>query len=178
VQHRCEAAAIAREVAVASTVSPETIRLQEAEFDAEQRRVADFVEFVAEGRGSRALADALTASEKRLEDFHVDLDGLRRSRHEVFSAPPERVACRADGDDADGSRTPDSPVGAAAEKAARTDQAGAGHAGHRAPVLPGPVRPRRQGTPSPARRWLLTAMAQTSRAAPWPRSHVDTPADR
>ena len=50
--------------------------------------MANFVEFVAEGRGSRALADALTASEKRLEDFRVDLDGLRRSRHEVFSAPP------------------------------------------------------------------------------------------
>jgi len=54
-------------VLAASTVTPETIRLKEAEFDAEQRRVGNFVEFVAEGRGSRALADALTASEKRLE---------------------------------------------------------------------------------------------------------------
>jgi hypothetical protein len=79
---------LAQEVAAASTVTPETIRLKEAEFDAEQRRVANFVEFVADGRGSRALADALTASEKRLEDFRVDLDGLRRSRHEVFAAPP------------------------------------------------------------------------------------------
>ena len=72
----------------ASTVTPETIRLKEAEFDAEQRRVGNFVEFVAEGRGSRALADALTASGKRLEDFRLDLDGLRRSQHEVYSAPP------------------------------------------------------------------------------------------
>ena len=79
---------LAQEVAAASTATPETIRLKEAEFDAEQRRVANFVEFVAEGRGSRALADALTASEKRLEDFRVDLDGLRRSRNEVFLAPP------------------------------------------------------------------------------------------
>ncbi len=79
---------LAQEVAAASTTTPETIRLKEAEFDAEQRRVANFIEFVAEGRGSRALADALTASEKRLEDFRLDLDALRRSRHEVFSAPP------------------------------------------------------------------------------------------
>ncbi len=79
---------LAQEVAAASTVTPETIRLKEAEFDAEQRRVGNFVEFVAEGRGTRALADALTASEKRLEDFRLDLDGLRRSQHEVFSAPP------------------------------------------------------------------------------------------
>ena len=50
----------------AATVTPETIRLKEAEFDAEQRRVGNFVEFVAEGLGSRALADALTASGKRL----------------------------------------------------------------------------------------------------------------
>jgi len=79
---------LAHEVAAASTATPEAIRLKEAEFDAEQRRVANFIEFVAEGRGSRALADALTASEKRLEDFRADLDGLRRSRNEVFSAPP------------------------------------------------------------------------------------------
>lgn len=55
---------LALEVAAASTTTPETIRLKEAEFDAEQRRVGNFVEFVAEGRGSRALADALTASER------------------------------------------------------------------------------------------------------------------
>jgi hypothetical protein len=59
---------LAQEVAAASTVTPETIRLKEAECDAEQRRVANFVEFVADGRGSRALADALTASEKGLKD--------------------------------------------------------------------------------------------------------------
>ena len=55
---------LAQEVAAAATATPETIRLKEAEFDAEQRRVANFVEFVAEGRGSRALAEALTASDK------------------------------------------------------------------------------------------------------------------
>ena len=86
-----------QQVASASTATPETIRLKEAECDAEQRRVANFIEFVAEGRGSRALGEALTASETRLTDLRADLEGLRRSQHEVFSAPPrewlvERIA--------------------------------------------------------------------------------------
>ena len=84
-------------VASASTATPETIRLKEVECDAEQRRVANFIEFVAEGRGSRALGDALTASETRLKELRIDLEGLRRSQDEVFLAPPrewltERIA--------------------------------------------------------------------------------------
>ena len=76
-------------VANASTATPEAIRLTKAEFDAEQRRVANFVEFVAEGRGSRALVEALTASEKRLENLRADLVELRRSQRDVFSLPPK-----------------------------------------------------------------------------------------
>ena len=79
---------LAQEVARASTSTPETIRLKEAECAAEQRRVANFIEFVAEGRGSRALAEALTESEGRLENLGAELEGLRRSQHDVFSAPP------------------------------------------------------------------------------------------
>ena len=81
-------AKLEQEVANASTATPEAIRLKEAELDAEQRRIGNFIEFVAEGRGSRALADALTASEKRVEDLRTDLEGLRRSQRDVFSAPP------------------------------------------------------------------------------------------
>ena len=77
-----------QEVASASTATPETIRLKEVECDAEQRRVANFIEFVAEGRGSRALGSALTASETRLKELRIDLEGLRRSQDEVFLAPP------------------------------------------------------------------------------------------
>ena len=77
-----------QEVANVSTATPETIRLREAEFDAEQRRVTNFIEFIAEGRGSRALAQALVASEERLEDLKSELEGLRRSQRDVFSIPP------------------------------------------------------------------------------------------
>jgi len=67
---------------------PGAIRLKEAELDAEERRVANFVEFIAEGRGSKALAGALTLSERKSESLKADLEALRRSRDEVFAAPP------------------------------------------------------------------------------------------
>ena len=79
---------VEQEVAQASSGTPETIRLREAEFEAEQRRVTNLVEFVAEGRGSRALADALAVSEKRVEDLQNELETLRRSQQEVFTSPP------------------------------------------------------------------------------------------
>ena len=76
---------------------PETMRVKNTEFETEQRRVANFVEFIAKGRGSRALAEALAASERRAQELRVDLDALRESRGAVFQAPPlpwveERVA--------------------------------------------------------------------------------------
>ena len=37
---------------------PETIRIKESELQAEERRLANFVEFIGEGRGSKALAEA------------------------------------------------------------------------------------------------------------------------
>ena len=41
---------------------PETIRIKQAEFEAEERRVANFVDFIGEGRGSEQLAKALEES--------------------------------------------------------------------------------------------------------------------
>ena len=73
------------------------MRVKNTEFETEQRRVANFVEFIAEGRGSRALAEALAASERRAQKLRADLEALRESRGAVFQAPPlpwveERVA--------------------------------------------------------------------------------------
>lgn len=76
---------------------PETIRLKEAELQAEERRVANFIEFVAEGRGSKSVAGALEISEKKVHDLTGELSLLRQSQDKVFKAPPlpwieERVA--------------------------------------------------------------------------------------
>jgi hypothetical protein len=67
---------------------PDTLKLKEAELAAEQRRMANFVDFIGEGRGSQALAKALIESERRVESLTAEVDGLRRSREKVFRTPP------------------------------------------------------------------------------------------
>ena len=49
------------------------------ELVAEERRLANFVDFIGEGRGSQALAKALVETERRVEVLREELDGLRRS---------------------------------------------------------------------------------------------------
>jgi uncharacterized protein with GYD domain len=57
---------------------PETVRTKEAELDAEERRLANFVDFIGEWRGSQALGKALVETEGRVEAFREELRGLRR----------------------------------------------------------------------------------------------------
>jgi hypothetical protein len=44
----------------------DALKLKQAELDAEQRRLANFVDFIGEGRGSQALAKALVETERRV----------------------------------------------------------------------------------------------------------------
>jgi hypothetical protein len=67
---------------------PETLRTKEVELGAEERRLANFVDFIGEGRGSQALGKALAETERRVDALREELDGLRRSRERVFQAPP------------------------------------------------------------------------------------------
>jgi len=67
---------------------PETVRVKETELGAEERRLANFVDFIGEGRGSQALGKALAETERRVEALREELDGLRRGREKVFQAPP------------------------------------------------------------------------------------------
>jgi len=68
---------------------PEQVRLGAAELEREQRRLANFIEFVAEGRGSRALGDAVLETERRVDALKTNLDVLRRGREIAFTVPPE-----------------------------------------------------------------------------------------
>ena len=79
---------VQQEVVKASAESPEVIRLKAAELEAEDRRIANFVEFVAEGRGSRTLAEALLASERKRDDLKAELELLRKAQNAVHSVPP------------------------------------------------------------------------------------------
>jgi hypothetical protein len=66
---------------------PESIHLKEIELTAEERRFANFVDFIGEGRGSRTLAQALFESERKVEALKEELESLRRCRATVFQVP-------------------------------------------------------------------------------------------
>jgi hypothetical protein len=72
------------EVAKLSEHLPETIRSKESELTVEERRLANFVDFIGEGRGSEALANALVETERRVEALREELEALSRSRRKVF----------------------------------------------------------------------------------------------
>jgi len=67
---------------------PETIRLKEKELAANKCRVANFVDYIGEGRGSRALTKALLETERKVTVLETELQSLQRSEDKVFQAPP------------------------------------------------------------------------------------------
>jgi len=79
---------VEEEIAKLRSDLPDTLKLKEAELSAEQRRMANVVDFIREGRGSQALAKALIETEWRVESLAAKVDGLRRSREKVFRTPP------------------------------------------------------------------------------------------
>ncbi len=76
------------EIAKLRSDLPATLKLKEAELTAEQRRLANFVDFIGEGRGSQALAKALVETERRVDVLTDEVDTLRRSREKIFRPPP------------------------------------------------------------------------------------------
>jgi hypothetical protein len=76
------------EVAKLRSDLPDTLKLKEAELSAEQRRLANFVDFIGEGRGSQALAKALVETERRVDTLSEEAGALRRSRDKIFRPPP------------------------------------------------------------------------------------------
>jgi len=80
---------VEREIAQICSQVPEMIELKRSELEAEERRVSNFVQFIGEGRGSKALSEALAASEQKVEALRLDLEGLTRSQQPRFKAPPE-----------------------------------------------------------------------------------------
>ena len=67
---------------------PDQIRVKEAELTKEDRRLTNFIEFIAEGRKSNALSKALEETEKRVNTLQAELNGLRNARDRLFEAPP------------------------------------------------------------------------------------------
>jgi hypothetical protein len=79
---------VEEEVAKLRSDLPDTLKLKEAELCAEQRRLANLVDFIGEGRGSQALAKALVETERRVDQLAEEVGALRRSREKIFRPPP------------------------------------------------------------------------------------------
>jgi hypothetical protein len=84
----CVLQQVEHEIAKLRSDLPDTLKLKEAELIAEQRRVANFVDFIGEGRGSQALAKALVETERRVHALSDEVDALRRRREKIFRPPP------------------------------------------------------------------------------------------
>jgi hypothetical protein len=128
---------VQQEVLKASADSPELIRLKAAELDAEDRRIANFVEFVAEGRGSRMLAEALLASERKRDESEGRSGAATESPRGRPECPPahlDRGACL---DPPGGSGEAYGAVGASSPGSSREDPPRAGRARKGSSVLPG-----------------------------------------
>jgi len=79
---------VEEEIAKLRSDLPGALKLKEAELTAEQRRLANFVDFIGEGRGSQALAKALVETERRVDTLGEEVEALRRSREKIFRPPP------------------------------------------------------------------------------------------
>ena len=79
---------VEQEIAKQRADLPDTLKLKEAELGAEQRRLANFVDFIGEGRGSQALAKALVETERRVGALTEEVDSLQRTHEKIFRPPP------------------------------------------------------------------------------------------
>ena len=67
---------------------PSLIRRKEMELNSEERKLANFIDFIGEGRGSRALSKALEETERKVDTLQHDLEGLHLTRKRLFQTPP------------------------------------------------------------------------------------------
>lgn len=68
---------------------PEEIRQKKIALNAVESRVHNFIEFVAQGRATKGLVDALEEAEKKVDSLKKDLESLQRAKENLFQPPPE-----------------------------------------------------------------------------------------
>ena len=66
---------------------PDSIRLKEAELRAEEKRLANYINFIGESNTSRTLNEALLENEKKVDALQAEIDGMRQMRDKIFQAP-------------------------------------------------------------------------------------------
>lgn len=68
---------------------PEEIKFKQAALDKLQSKIQNFIHFVAEGKGSKAIAGALTEAESEEEKLKKEVEALEYGRQEMFQTPPK-----------------------------------------------------------------------------------------
>ena len=67
---------------------PEEMELKRAALASEERRIANYIGFIGEGKGTRALGEALRAAEQKAGSLRAELQAYEASAQSLFKAPP------------------------------------------------------------------------------------------
>jgi hypothetical protein len=74
---------------------PEELRLMKIELHRAETRVHNFIEFIASGRATPGLADALAEAEENAKRLRAHVASLEAAKHNVFTPPHARLDRRA-----------------------------------------------------------------------------------
>ena len=67
---------------------PEELRLKKVELNRAETRVHNFIEFIASGRATPALAEALAQAEEQVKSLRADVASMEAAGREAFTPPP------------------------------------------------------------------------------------------
>ena len=68
---------------------PEQLRLRKIELNRAETRVHNFIEFIASGRATPSLADALSQAEELVKTLSDDVASLEEAKDHAFTPPPK-----------------------------------------------------------------------------------------
>jgi len=69
--------------------SPGAAKRKEDEYKKQRQMLDNLVRYIAQGRQSKAIEDALAEWEKKVEQLGVDLEFLQKCHTRLFKAPPK-----------------------------------------------------------------------------------------
>ena len=67
---------------------PEELHLKKVELNRAETRIRNFIEFVAEGRATSSLSNALESEEKKAKTLKLDVKSLESAKNHAFEPPP------------------------------------------------------------------------------------------
>ena len=67
---------------------PEELRLKKIELNRAETRVHNFIEFIASGRATPALAEALSQAEEQVKTLSAEVKSMEAAKDHAFTPPP------------------------------------------------------------------------------------------